>query len=55
VRIWKVEPPTDGEDSEETPREGWKADVVADLEHGGARVGMVDVSLAGCCGPELTM
>jgi hypothetical protein len=49
VRIWKVEPPTDGEDSEETPREGWKADVVADLEHGGARVGMVDVSLAGCC------
>jgi hypothetical protein len=44
VRIWRVEPPSDGEDPEETPREGWKAEVVAEFEKGGARIGMVDVS-----------
>jgi hypothetical protein len=43
VRIWRVEPPNDGDDPEETPREGWKAEVVAEFEKGGARIGMVDV------------
>jgi hypothetical protein len=43
VRIWRVEPPNDGEDPEETSREGWKAEVVAEFEKGGARIGMVDV------------
>jgi nucleoporin SEH1 len=44
VRIWRVEPPSDSDD-EETTREGWKADTVATFSEGGARVGMVDVSL----------
>jgi nucleoporin SEH1 len=44
VRIWKVEIPSDGEDSEQTSKDRWKAETVADLEHGSARVGMVDVS-----------
>jgi hypothetical protein len=39
-----VEPPNDGEDPEETSREGWKAEVVAEFEKGGARIGMVDVN-----------
>jgi nucleoporin SEH1 len=43
VRIWRVEPPSDGEDQEDA-KEGWKAEVVAEFEKGGARVGMVDVS-----------
>lgn len=43
VRIWRVEPPNDGDDPEETSREGWKAEVVAEFEKGGARIGMVDV------------
>jgi nucleoporin SEH1 len=43
VRIWRVEPPSDGEDQEDL-KEGWKAEVVAEFEKGGARVGMVDVS-----------
>ena len=45
VRIWRVEPPNDGDDPEETSREGWKAEVVAEFEKGGARIGMVDVRL----------
>jgi nucleoporin SEH1 len=44
VRIWRVEPPNDGDDPEETSREGWKAEVVAEFEKGGARIGMVDVN-----------
>jgi len=46
VRIWRVEPPNDGDDPEETSREGWKAEVVAEFEKGGARIGMVDVCSA---------
>lgn len=44
VRIWRVEPPSDGDESDETARQGWKAEVVAEFEKDGPRVGMVDVS-----------
>lgn len=44
VRIWRVEQPTDSDESEGSPRDGWKAEIVAEFEKGGPRVGMVDVS-----------
>lgn len=43
MRIWRVEPPSDGDESDAASREGWKAEVVAEFEKGGPRVGMVDV------------
>lgn len=39
-----MEQPTDSDESEGTPRDGWKAEIVAEFEKGGPRVGMVDVS-----------
>lgn len=50
VRIWRVEPPADGDDTEDSRREGWKAEIVAEFEKGGPRVGMVDVSPAPASG-----
>ena len=52
VRIWRVEPPSDGEDQEDM-KDGWKAEVVAEFEKGGARVGMVDVSTSCSTGLKL--
>ena len=45
MRIWRVEPPAGAEDGTMEKGDRWGVEVVGEFGKGGARVGMVEVSV----------
>lgn len=47
MRIWRIEPPSDGDEDGGKYRESWKGEIVGEFGKGSARIGMVEVSQLG--------